>query len=330
MAESDPEVTFNHPRVGEGDQPIEYNEDKSESEVDTEESEAENNTRQASCHVRKRSPRTNVINVKPETYNGDGDWEVYLNHFELCAELGQWSPREKALTLAASLRGQAQFYYVTLSKLERSAYNLLTDRLSQRFGRSRQQPMWMTRLESRKRYPDEPIAQLADDLISMAQRAYPDMNRSAQENLALNQLYKSINPELRFKCITENCRTMNQAVALVEMFEGVVESSNPNKKKGAVHMVTGQAETSGQNETNTSNLETAVRELQDMVRQLMQSRGTNGPNQTPKRCYNCQSTQHFKRNCPFLRNNTQNQYSQPPSTNFYQPSNPVNSLPSTQ
>ena len=29
--------------------------------------------------------------MKPQTYNGDEDWESYLSHFEVGAELGRWS-----------------------------------------------------------------------------------------------------------------------------------------------------------------------------------------------------------------------------------------------
>jgi len=151
---------------------------------------------------RPARPRS-TVSMKPEVYSGDGDWEVYLNHFELCAELGNWGPREKVLTLAASLRGQAQLLYVTLSREQRDSYLGLTHNLGQRFGRARKQPMWMSRLESRKRSPDESAANLADDLKCMTQRAYPELGNQVHEMLVLNQFYKSINPELKFKCISE-------------------------------------------------------------------------------------------------------------------------------
>ena len=53
--------------------------------------------------------------MKPQTYNGDEDWESYLSHFEVCAELGRWSLYDKVLYLAACLRGNAQVYYMTLT-----------------------------------------------------------------------------------------------------------------------------------------------------------------------------------------------------------------------
>ncbi|KAH3727736.1 hypothetical protein DPMN_053679 [Dreissena polymorpha] len=188
-------------------------------------------------HLFRRRPARpcSTVFMKPEVYNGDGDWEVYLNHFELCAELGNWGPREKVLTLAASLRGQAQLYYVTLSRAERDFYLVLIQMLGQRFGRARQHPLWMSRLEGRKRSPEESFANLADDLKCMTQRAYPDFGNQAQEMLALNQFYKSISPALKFKCISEGCQSVTQAVALVEMYEGVVDGGA--KRKASVYVV---------------------------------------------------------------------------------------------
>ena len=55
-----------------------------------------------SCYIPHTSPH-----MKPQTYNGDKDWESYLNHFELCAKLGRWSYQDRVLHLAASLRGNA-------------------------------------------------------------------------------------------------------------------------------------------------------------------------------------------------------------------------------
>ena len=44
--------------------------------------------------------------MKPQTFNSNEDWESsYYRHFEVCAELARWSHQDKALYLAACLRG---------------------------------------------------------------------------------------------------------------------------------------------------------------------------------------------------------------------------------
>ena len=143
----------------------------------------------ASCHILHTSPH-----MKPQTYNGDEDWESYLNHFELCAKLGRWSYQDRVLYLAASLRGNAQVYYMTLMPAERSSYHTLVVKLGLRFRNARQQPMWVSKLEARVRRQNETIAELGDDLRRMSQRAYSSLNNEAIAMLALNQLYKSVSP----------------------------------------------------------------------------------------------------------------------------------------
>ena len=62
------------------------------------------------------------LTVKPDTYDGSWDWESYISHFEICAELGGWSPRVMALTLASRLQGQARIFYMNLSSQEKNSY----------------------------------------------------------------------------------------------------------------------------------------------------------------------------------------------------------------
>lgn len=154
--------------------------------------------------------------VKPEPYSGSEDWEEYISHFTLCSEVGKWSEQERVLALAASLRGPARTFYISLPKEEKYNYTTLVNDLSQGFGSSRQQSRWVSRLEDRKRKQDELIASLGDDLRQMSQRAHPNLDARAQEALALNQLYKYISLEMKCRCIDRNCLTIAQAVDIIE------------------------------------------------------------------------------------------------------------------
>ncbi|VDI51416.1 Hypothetical predicted protein [Mytilus galloprovincialis] len=150
---------------------------------------------------RYNNPHT--VSIRPEPYDGGEDWEEYISHFEVCAELGRWRDADKVLALAAALRGPARTFYISLEQTEKRDYGILTQRLGLRFGSTRQQNRWLSRLEMRKRNPGEAIAALADDLRQMAQRAYIDLDARAQEVLALNQLYKSVTPEVKYQCTNQ-------------------------------------------------------------------------------------------------------------------------------
>jgi hypothetical protein len=67
-----------------------------------------------------------------------------------CAELRQWDNRTKLLFLAASLRGQARTFYMSLSPVDRRTYQSLTHKLDQRFGSSKHKNRWLLKLEMRK------------------------------------------------------------------------------------------------------------------------------------------------------------------------------------
>ena len=81
---------------------------------------------------------------------------------------------------------------MTFKPVERSSYHNLTVKLGQRFGNIRQQLMWVSKFEARMRKGNESTAELGDDIRSIAQCAYSDMDHEARVILSLNQLYKSM------------------------------------------------------------------------------------------------------------------------------------------
>ena len=50
------------------------------------------------------------VHVRPEFFDGEGDLDQYISHFQNCADLGRWSETDKALTLSACLMGQVRAF----------------------------------------------------------------------------------------------------------------------------------------------------------------------------------------------------------------------------
>jgi len=88
---------------------------------------------------------------------------------------------------------------------------------------------WLSRLEMRKRNPGESVAALADDLRQISQRAYVDLDARAQEVLALNQLYKSVTPEVKYQCTNRGSETVAEAVEVIEHYEAIIEDCSERK-----------------------------------------------------------------------------------------------------
>ena len=74
------------------------------------------------------------MSIKPEPYDEGEDWEEYISHFEICAELEKWHETDTVLTLAAALRDPAKTFYISLGQGEKRNYTALTQRLGLRFG----------------------------------------------------------------------------------------------------------------------------------------------------------------------------------------------------
>ena len=174
-----------------------------------------------------------------------------------------------------------------------------------RFGSVRQQNRWLSRLEMRQRHPDESVAVLGDDLRRMAQRAYCDLDTIAQEVLALNQLYKIISPEMKCRCIDRDCRTVADAVDVIERYESIMGEPK-GRITSSVRRVTVPAEPD-----QSGGIEKYLRDISASISRLEQSRQPQQPGynrfsydrspRPPKRCLVCNEEGHFMRNCPLFQ-----------------------------
>ena len=275
-----------------------------------------------------RRPPHIATTIRPEPYTGTDDWEEYFSHFEDCAELGRWSREDRVLTLAACLRGPARTFYISLPAIERRSYRMLVRRLEERFGSTRQQNRWLSRFETRKRSGGETVAALGDDLRQMAQKAYSNLDSTAQEVLALNQLYKSVSLEMKCRCVDRECRTVAEAVDVIERYEALLGESS-EKKKNNVRVVTNENsafkrqtphnfsnhyQNSFQSRPQVSDSDRTIKQLIDRIDKLenrsavRENRQGNTPfrgnyagdanRQNRRTCFICDSPEHFYRRCP--------------------------------
>ncbi|VDI33836.1 Hypothetical predicted protein [Mytilus galloprovincialis] len=81
----------------------------------------------------------------------------------------------------------------------------------------------------RTRNSGETVAALGDDLRQMVQKAYCNLDSLAQEVLALNQLYKSIPIEMKCRCVDRECKTVADAVDIIERYEALLGESSQKK-----------------------------------------------------------------------------------------------------
>ena len=101
-------------------------------------------------HVMSEQPASTARPVqKPPTFDGRSSWEAYITQFEIVADLNRWSMEDKAVFLAASLKGQSTTVLSNMSPDDRTQYPTLITALESRFGNRRQSKLHRLKLRSR-------------------------------------------------------------------------------------------------------------------------------------------------------------------------------------
>ena len=219
----------------------------------------------------------------------------------ICADLCQWDRRQKVLMLAASLRGQARTYYMSLSHDEKNSYRSLVSNLNQRLGSSKHQNIWLARLEMRRREPNESIAAVGDVIRQMAQKAYCNFDPPAQEALALNRLYKIVSLEMKCRCIDRDCTTVSEAVDVIECYEAII-GDNLDRKKSNMRAIDlfpvrrNETQQKSKLESTLERIEARIDRLEKHTQitpqigqpqQTFPKQGCGGQKPTKRTCYTC-------------------------------------------
>lgn len=261
-----------------------------------------NNSHPALPPTGRRESNVSGIKMKPENYDGKEDFDSYLERFETCAVLNGWNLRERCLVLSTKMVGTARTFFQTLPYDVKGSYRYLVQEFKGRFGSgSKHTQYWITKFNERLRKSDEPIATLADEILLLAQKAYP--KGMTQENLnqvALQQLYKSLDSDTKWKCIEARVDTIGDAVEIVETYEAFAKGGN----KKSVRQVTAD-------DSNSSKL---MKEIVERIKTLESQSQRRPPGRYVPRndrvlCYACNEYGHVAYSCPnkYYGNNRDNQ-----------------------
>ena len=266
--------------------------------------------------------------MKPATYDGTGLWNDYLSHFESVSLINHWTDLEKGLYLAASLRGQAQGVLGNQATGDRQNYQKLVQALQDRFAPSNQTELYRAQLRERRQKASETLPEMGQDIRRLTNLAYPTASSELKEVLATEQFLDGFfDPEMRLKI--KQARPVNLNDAIQRAVELEAFNRAERRRKENIHVIDKDSSDKG------NRMETLMEEMQKSISLLQQDmkslkkgqtqgrerdgptrryndsdgdRGSGsldqrlGPSNRPgnrdRKCYNCQSPDHFARNCP--------------------------------
>lgn len=269
----------------------------------------------------RTSSSTDVVKPKASTstkcpkYNGETEWTAFLVQFETWMRLHGYDKEEWRESwsdlLGLAMDGEAQVFFSGLSEAERSDYYALKNRLEQRYSGDGTAEVFKAKLQSgTKRQPGESLSKMRDSLWLMARKGYPRLPREAQEQIAMDALMRAVDTDLRVQCSMKDCRTLDEAVAVMERYEAVLQS-DPERKRKAVKKVHGIPE--GKAEELPPAEFKELKGFADMCGEMTnllnkqlellsnlkegQSRKRKLQDKKDLECYRCRAKGHFARDC---------------------------------
>lgn len=219
-----------------------------------------------------------------------------------------WDDLTKLLWLRARLTKRAQTAWKRLSEEARATYEGAKEALCNRFEPESKRELYSAQFQAKKRRPDEPWADFADNLRVLADRAFPELQEEAREKLSLDRfLGEMTNQQVAFAVRQRKPKTLDDAVAHTLELESYLKG----KPAAVVSVVDEQAEVA------------AIQARQDPVMEVLQllvqrmdrleasasypsmgkepPRKQTGKQRGPIVCHRCGKEGHFARGCAASR-----------------------------
>ena len=284
--------------------------------------ESVSNFAQTSEHMAERKIRKPV--KLPEDFDGKQPLKEYLMHFERCALINGWNEEEKAMFLAASLRGESRKLLSGLTESEGRQYAKIVERLQLRFGVEKQAELHQARLLTRRQFEGESLQMLASDIRSLVDLAYQDLSTPVQERFAVQHFIDALSEkDDRLYLRREKPSTLDEALSHARELESLrlLDSNNSFRRVGSKvrAMETERTQLQMQVDGLKSKIdhqqqqleaqESIITQFNDFVSRQMQSpsnqtSGNQRSQGTQRRgweCWNCGERGHLRKECPKVR-----------------------------
>ena len=167
--------------------------------------------------------------VLSEPFSGDGSWSQWESHFEDVAAVNGWDNDAKLLWLRVRLTGRARTAYQRFSEENKASFKLSMDALKKRFEPDSKRELYLAELQARSKQRSEGWPEFAEDIRLLADRAYPNLQDEAREQICLTHFLGQITiPHIAFSVKQSHPKTLDEAVTATLEMESY---ANPNTSR---------------------------------------------------------------------------------------------------
>ena len=132
--------------------------------------------------------------VLPEKFNGTGNFDEWISHFEGIAAINKWTEDDKSLWLKVRLTDKAHVALTRLPNDAHGSYASLKAALKERFEPSSKREVYKAEFESRRKRNTESWGDFGDELLQLVDKAFPALQQEAKERLALPRYLNQLAP----------------------------------------------------------------------------------------------------------------------------------------
>lgn len=246
--------------------------------------------------------------VKADRFDGSGDIDRFLDHFDVVAKANAWSPAVQLLQLPACLSGNAFDFFRRLPEGERETVDKLKATLRREYDAQALETDYALLFAARKRQPGESIVDYSEALRSMGRRAYPSFSDDQLEILCRSHFINGVDEAIRVQLLVggPDGESYRQLVRRARQLEQVMAPT-------VLRRVQNYPAEDGSNvyremKKDIEKLTAVVGALEMQVSELTVTASSNkrAPRDPPGPCPECGQSGHWRRECPKKRANTAN------------------------
>ena len=152
--------------------------------------------------------------VLSETFDGEGDFNKWISHFEDVADLNGWNDGDKLRWLKVKLVGKAHVAFNRLAHKTQQSYATAKQALLNRFEPDSKRELYKVELEKRNKSDKESWADYGDSLSQLVCKAFPNLQDKAHKQLALSCYMEQLkDPQISFAVKQRRPKNIQEAVS---------------------------------------------------------------------------------------------------------------------